>query len=211
MSDGAVVDATEFVASRDRAAGIAGLSTRQVDYWSSTGVVRPTVDTRLTPSRPIRLYAFTELMSLMVAAELRNRKVSLQHIRVIVNHLRQVGYESPLTELRFATVKGQVYFQHSDGEWEGGIRPNQVVIHEVLALEPLRARVSQARQRNPGDVGRIERRRGTMGYKPVFAGTRVPVATVQRYIAAGKATEEIIESFPALEPGDVDAARQLAS
>ena len=68
-----MVDETLVALTRDRAAEIAGLSQRQVAYWSSTGLVTPTVDKRLTPQRPIRLYGYVELMSLMVAAELKRR------------------------------------------------------------------------------------------------------------------------------------------
>ena len=94
---------------RDVAARIAGLTERQVDYWAGTGLIEPTVDTRLSPGRHIRLHGFIDLLALLVAAELKNRNVSLQHIRAIVTHLRSRGYASPLTELTFATIGRNVY------------------------------------------------------------------------------------------------------
>ena len=108
------------VASRDTAARIAGLTRRQVDYWADKGLVMPSVDERLTPHRPVRLYSFMDLMALTVAAELRRRKVSLQHIREIVSRVRDYGYENPLTQLRWATEGSELFFQHPDGEWESG-------------------------------------------------------------------------------------------
>jgi uncharacterized protein (DUF433 family) len=202
-------DLTRFVANPDRAARIADLSRRQVDYWSRTGVVRPAIDARIT-KRPIRLYEFADLMSLMVAAELKNRGLSLQHIRVIVERLRDAGYESPLSQLTYATHGKRLYFPHPDGGWEGDALPGQGVIRQVLDLEPMRGRILAAGQRRRDQVGKVERRKGTLGYKPVFAGTRVPVETVRRYIDAGKTAEEIIEAFPTLERADIDAARTLA-
>ena len=82
----------------------AGLTERQVDYWAGIGLVEPAVDTRLSAGRRVRLYGFIDLLALLVAAKPKNRKVSLQHIRAIVNHLRSRGYTSPLTQLTFATV-----------------------------------------------------------------------------------------------------------
>jgi DNA-binding transcriptional MerR regulator len=87
----ATMDETLVALTRDRAAELAGLSQRQVDYWSRTGLVLPTVDARLSPQRPVRLYAYVELMSLMVAAELKSRGTSLQTIRKIVGRLRDRG------------------------------------------------------------------------------------------------------------------------
>lgn len=207
------VDAVEqqLAVPRDVAARIAGLSERQVDYWASTGLVAPSVDTRISPGRRVRLYGFVDLLSLLVAAELKRRKVSLQHIRSIVRHLGQHGYANPLTQLAFATIGREVYFMHDDGSWEGGLTPDQVVIHEVLHLEPLRSRITAGVRRDETLSGRVERRRGAMGSKPVLAGTRVPVDTVRRYLDAGRTVEQILESFPALTAADVEAVRRDAA
>lgn len=196
---------------RDSAARIAGLSHRQVDYWASTGLIEPAVDARVGPGRRVRLYGFVDLLSLLVAAELKNRKVSLQHVRAIVGHLQARGCTNPLTQLTFATVGREVYFMHDDGTWEGDLNPDQVVIHEVLNLEPLRARIVAGARRDSTLVGRVERRRGAMGSKPVLAGTRVPVATVRRYLEAGRSVEEILASFPSLTALDVEAVRRGAA
>jgi len=49
-----------------------------------------------------------------------------------------------LTQLTYATIDNQVYFQREDGTWEGGLRPDQIVLHEVLNLQPLRDRITEA-------------------------------------------------------------------
>lgn len=195
-----------FVATREQAARIAGISTRQVDYWTSHDLIQPSVDTRLTPGRIIRFFDFSQLMALCVAAELRARGVSLQHIRQITDRVkRHDGYDQPLTQLVWATEGGRLYFQHPDGGWEGAARPHQGIIREVLDLEELRIRIRESAVRDRADVGRTERRRGTLGSKEVVAGTRVPVATVRRYIDAGRSPEEVVVAFPALEVADVEA------
>lgn len=60
-------------------------------------------------------------------------------------------------------------------------------------------------------AGRVERRRGAMGSKPVLAGTRVPVDTVRRYLEAGRTVDQVLESFPTLTAADVEAVRQGAA
>lgn len=214
MSDAGDLDEVQelhLAVPRGGAARIAGLSEHQVDYWASTGLIEPAVDTRVSPGRRVRLYGFVDLLSLLVAAELKSRKVSLQHIRAIVGHLQARGYTNPLTQLAFATVGREVYFMHDDGTWEGDLSPDQVVIHEVLNLEPLRSRIAVGARRDSTLAGGVERRRGAMGGKPVLAGTRVPVDTVRRYLESGRNVEQILESFPSLTARDVEAVRRGAA
>jgi uncharacterized protein (DUF433 family) len=206
------VEAQEHLAvNAATASRITRLSDRQLDYWARTGLVGPSVNRRLTPGRRVRLYGFLDLLALMVAAELKQRRISLQHIRAIVEHLRARGYDQPLTQVVFATHGHEVYFQHKDGEWERGLTPDQLILSEVLHLEPLHRRIRDGLRRDEADVGRVERRRGALGSKPVLAGTRLPVETVRRYLDAGRTVEQIVESFPVLTPADVEAVRSGAA
>ncbi len=52
----------------------------------------------------------------------------------------------------------------------------------------------------------IERRRGKLGFKPVFAGTRITVETVVRLNAARWDLERILDNHPDLTAADVKAA-----
>lgn len=205
-----VVDEQLLAVTRNTAAKIARLSTRRVDYWAETGLVTPSADRRLTAHRRVRLYGFIDLLALAVAAELVERGASLQHVRQIVRRLKARGYERPLTQVTYATVGKQVYFQLEDGTWEGGLRPDQIVFHQVLNLEPIRHRISRAVTRDEQQVGRVEKRRGVHGSKPVLAGTRIPVATVQRYLEAGRSTADVLEAYPDLTEADVEAVRRGA-
>jgi DNA-binding transcriptional MerR regulator len=199
------------VLTKERAARLAGVSARQVDYWQRTGLVRPTVEGRLTPQRPVRLYGYIELLALLVIVALRQRGHSLQHIRAVVGHLRSRGYDRPLTQLKFATQGAAVYFQHPDGTWEGEVRPDQIVMHEVIDLEVLDAMIREAASRRDDAVGQSERRRGALGSKEVVKGTRLPVETVRQWIRRGSTDAEIVDAFPVLELGDVAAIRRILS
>jgi uncharacterized protein (DUF433 family) len=54
----------------------------------------------------------------------------------------------------------------------------------------------------------VDRRRGVHASAPVFAGTRIRVATVQRYLRHGYDTGAILAAFPDLRREDVEAARR---
>jgi DNA-binding transcriptional MerR regulator len=194
---------------REQVIAVSGLSGRQVDYWARTGLIEPMVDTRVGKGRRIRHYGFIDLLALVVVAQLRKEHgISLQHIRWIVEHLKSRGYREPLTELRFAIFRNRVYFQHPDGQWEGDVRPDQLVLQHVLGLQPLRQRIYDSTRRADGQAGKAESRRGALGGKPLFAGTRVPIDTVRRYLGAGKTVDDVLQAFPDLTRDDVDAVRR---
>ena len=188
---------------------LAGVSMRRLRYWEEVGLVVPSIKRRLSEHNTVRLYSYQDLLALLVVSALRTeRNMSLQKIRRVVTHLRSRGYQAPLRELKFATVGREIYVQHPDGRWEGDLRPDQIVIVEVILLDPLRLRIGKAAARPAEDAGRIEKRRGVHASAPVFAGTRIRVATVQRYLQQGYQTEAILEAFPDLSMADVEEARR---
>jgi uncharacterized protein (DUF433 family) len=85
------------------------------------------------------------------------------------------------------------------------------VLTHLLDLDAIRIRVrSAAGRRDVSQAGRIERRRGVLGSKPVFAGTRIPVASVVAFLGAGRSVDEVLAAYPQLSPEDVEAARSEA-
>jgi DNA-binding transcriptional MerR regulator/uncharacterized protein (DUF433 family) len=195
-----------------RAAKLAGITMRQLRYWDQIELVTPSIKQRLSARNTVRLYGFQDLLELLVAAELRHKPgISLQHIRRVVAHLHEQGFGSPLRELRFATHGNYVYFQYPDGSWSGDARPDQVVIHQVIALDFLSIRIDAVRQREPDTAGKVVRRRGVHGSAPIFAGTRIPVATVQRYLEVGYDAAAIITEYPSLTTADIEAARRYVA
>ncbi len=206
---GELLDEQRFAATRETAIAISGLKAHQVDYWARIGLVRPDVDQRLSPGNRVRLYGFRDLLALTVAAELRLvHGLSPQYIRRIVEHLQSRGYDDPLTQVTYAVLGKELYFRHTDGTWEGGKRPDQIVEHRVLDLRSLRRRIRERSRRDPALGGQVERRRGRLGSKPVFAGTRIPIETVREYLQAGRSTDEVLDAFPDLTADDLAAAAE---
>ncbi|MBK1782882.1 MerR family transcriptional regulator [Prauserella cavernicola] len=81
----------ELVGYRGPAAcQIAGITYRQLDYWARTKLVLPSIRTA-HGSGSQRLYSFKDILVLKIVKRLLDTGVSLQNIRVAVEHLRERG------------------------------------------------------------------------------------------------------------------------
>jgi DNA-binding transcriptional MerR regulator len=184
---------------------LTGLSARQLQYWDEQRFLPPSVSGGKGKGRP-RLYDFRDLVSLRVAADLRRQGVSLQLIRKVHAHLQTLDYRHPLAELTFWVFEGQLHFSEAD-TIRAGRRPEQILASFVVPVpkivESLKQQIAQLDER---PVGEIERRRGTLGSKPVIKGTRILVASIRRLAEDGLGEAEILEMYPDLRPEDVQAA-----
>ena len=71
---------------------IAGITYRQLDYWARTGLVVPSIR-GAAGSGSQRLYSFKDILVLKIVKRLLDTGISLQNIRVAVDHLRKRGVE----------------------------------------------------------------------------------------------------------------------
>lgn len=71
---------------------IAGITYRQLDYWARTSLVVPSIRSA-AGSGSQRLYSFKDILVLKIVKRLLDTGISLQNIRVAVDHLRQRGVE----------------------------------------------------------------------------------------------------------------------
>ena len=71
---------------------IAGITYRQLDYWARTSLVAPSIRSA-AGSGSQRLYSFKDILVLKIVKRLLDTGISLQNIRVAVDHLRQRGVE----------------------------------------------------------------------------------------------------------------------
>ena len=96
------------------ASGAAGISYRQLDYWARTGLVRPEIrGARGSGSQ--RLYSFRDILMLKVVKRLLDAGVSLQQIRVAIDHLRSNGAED-LSRVTLMSDGVSVYECTNDNE-----------------------------------------------------------------------------------------------
>ena len=85
----------------------AGITYRQLDYWARTGLVEPSVRSA-TGSGTQRLYSFRDVLVLKVVKRLLDTGVSLQQIRVAVEHLRERGVDD-LAQITLMSDGASVY------------------------------------------------------------------------------------------------------
>ena len=96
------------------AAGAAGITYRQLDYWARTELVVPTVRDA-SGSGSQRLYGFQDILVLKLVKRLLDTGISLQQIRIAVEQLRAAGiYDLATTTLMSDGVS--VYLCTSDDE-----------------------------------------------------------------------------------------------
>lgn len=195
-----------------RVAAIARISPQRLRYWEDTGLVAPAAVKKISPRNTVRLYSLDGLVQVVVAAKVvESPGVSLQHLRQIIAKLETIdGYRAPLAEVTFAIDGSKVYMQHADGTWEDSRAHKGQLVEArlVVNMELVRRTVEEGlRKRRRDQVGRVEKRRGVHGSKPVFAGTRVPVAAVRSFLKAGAEDDEILEAYPNLTRDDIEAVR----
>jgi predicted RNase H-like HicB family nuclease len=85
-------------------AHILGLTIRQIGYWDTTDLIKPSVR-EASGCGSVRLYSFTDLIQLKVAKTLRDAGISVQKMRRSLNYLKKnlPDIEKPLANLKFLT------------------------------------------------------------------------------------------------------------
>ena len=96
------------------ACSAAGITCRQLDYWARTGLVVPEVR-GAEGSGTQRLYSFRDILMLKVVKRLLDAGISLQQIRIAIDHLRARGVED-LSTVTLMSDGVSVYEAISDSE-----------------------------------------------------------------------------------------------
>ena len=132
------------------ACAAAGITYRQLDYWARTGLVVPSVRDA-SGSGSQRLYSFRDVLVLRVVRKLLEAGVSLQNIRVAVDHLRTRGVDD-LAHLTLISDGSTVYECTSDDEVIDLVRGGQGVFAIAVGrtLEDMRGQLAELPCERPG-------------------------------------------------------------
>ena len=96
-----------------RAAKVAGITYRQLDYWARQNYVRPSLeDAKGSGSQ--RLYTFRDLLKLKVMKQLLDQGMSLQRTRSAIEALEKMGED--VASARLVLAGPRALLVHSDGE-----------------------------------------------------------------------------------------------
>ncbi len=102
--------------TRQQASKLTGLSSRQLDYWRKTGLIR---SQRTTPGGHAR-YTFVDLVVLRAARRLLDAGLSLQRIRKCLDSLSRFlpAADRPLAELSLVVTGEVVLVFHGDSAFD---------------------------------------------------------------------------------------------
>ena len=115
---------------------IVGITYRQLDYWTRTGLVTPSLQ-EAQGSGTQRLYSFNDLLQLKVIKSLSDTGASLQKIRQAIDYLRD-KVSDDWTTVTVVTDGGGVYACTSDSQVIDLLRKGQGVLGAIVAVDKVR-------------------------------------------------------------------------
>jgi uncharacterized protein (DUF433 family) len=187
---------------------LTGITIHQLRYWDRTRFFRPSLaddNRRLAYSR---VYSFRDVVCLKVLNTIRNEiKVPLPRLREAKDKLAHLG-EDVWAKVTLYILNRQVVVYNPQTDRKEEVVSGQGILQipiPIVAGDVEKA-VTTLRARDAATIGKIARHRGTAANKPVIAGTRIPVRSIQAFAKAGYSIEKIREQYPILTAADIKAA-----
>jgi DNA-binding transcriptional MerR regulator len=115
---------------------IVGISYRQLDYWTRTGLVIPSI-AEAKGSGTQRLYSFNDLLQLKVVKSLTDAGASLQKVRQAIDYVRD-NLSDDWSKVTIVTDGDGVYACTSDAEVVDLLRKGQGVLGAIVAVDKVR-------------------------------------------------------------------------
>ena len=119
---------------------IVGITYRQLDYWTRTGLVTPTLQ-EAHGSGTQRLYSFNDLLQLKVIKGLSDAGASLQKIRQAIDYVRD-NVADDWSKVTIVADGGGVYACTHDSEVVDLLRSGQGVLGAVVAVGKVREQLT---------------------------------------------------------------------
>jgi DNA-binding transcriptional MerR regulator len=123
-----------------QACKIVGITYRQLDYWTRTGLMIPSLK-QASGSGTQRLYSFNDLLQLKVIKSLTDAGASLQKVRQAIDYVRE-DLGTDWTQLTIVTDGSGVYACTSDAEVVDLLRSGQGVLGAVVAVDKVREQLA---------------------------------------------------------------------
>ena len=115
---------------------IVNITYRQLDYWTRTGLVIPSVQPA-HGSGTQRLYSFNDLLQLKVIKSLTDAGASLQKVRQAIDYVRD-HLSDDWSKVTIVTDGDGVYACTSDAEVVDLLRKGQGVLGAIVAVDKIR-------------------------------------------------------------------------
>ena len=115
---------------------IVGITYRQLDYWTRTDLVSPTIQ-EAKGSGTQRLYSFNDLLQLKVIKSLTDAGASLQKVRQAIDYVRD-NLDEEWSKVTIVADGSGVYACTSDAEVVDLLRSGQGVLGAIVAVGKVR-------------------------------------------------------------------------
>lgn len=203
MSQGSVIQAF----SLDHVVKLTGLTSGQLRSWDKDGFFSPDYAYENRRSPYSRIYSFRDVVGLRTIATLRHRyHISHQELSKVAGKLQEMGFDH-WTDMKLYVVNRQIHFQVPNSSQVEGVLDHQYAMLAVIdVIQDVETRICDIQRRASDQHGKIERHKHVARNSPVIAGTRIPIAAIRRYHAAGYSVEHILREYPTLTPSDVETA-----
>ena len=119
-----------------QACKIVGITYRQLDYWTRTKLVEPSLNPA-TGSGSQRLYSFNDLLQLKIIKNLLDAGASLQKVREAIKHAQQTLTDD-WSQVTIVADQSGVYALTSEAEVIDLLRRGQGVLGAVVAVDAIR-------------------------------------------------------------------------
>lgn len=206
---GVLLDISNVIAafSEDQVSNLTQLSIGRLRYWAKTGFFAPSyVADGKGPYG--KFYSFKDVVALRTLEMLRVRNgVPLQHLRKVAEILAHLK-DDLWTDTKLRVWDRKVVFDEPDTGLAREIVSGQYVEEYRLGaiIDQAGVDVEQMKSRGKAEFGKIVKIPGVQHGRPVVAGTRIPIVSIQRLYEDGYSPARIMEEYPRLTADDVKAA-----
>ena len=194
--------------SEEQVERLTGASQAKLRYWDRTGFYRPAYAENNRRLPYSRIYSFKDIVALRIINVLQNQySVSLQHLRQVSEKLSHL-VESRWTGTRLWVLNRRVIWQEPGTDLPQEVLSQQYVMEMALevVISDTKRDIARMNDRNPDEIGHIDRLRFVSHNAPIIAGTRISVQAIKRFFEAGYSVAQIINEYPDLTEADVRAA-----
>lgn len=123
--------------------GLAGISRKQVDYWSKTQLLNPLMrDVKAAVGKPVSFYTAAEVVKGMIIADLKRAGFSLRQIQQVARNLKEHGVSLAKAQNYLLTDGLSVYYASSDNEVIDILKHHR----QMLLLIPIHEQVEKLRK-----------------------------------------------------------------
>ena len=123
-----------------QATSIVGITYRQLDYWTRTGLVTPSI-AEAQGSGTQRVYSFNDLLQLKLVKALTDAGASLQKVRKAIEYVRE-HVEDDWSSVTIASDGKNVYALTSEAEVLDLLRSGQGVLGAIVSVDRVRQQLA---------------------------------------------------------------------